>query len=100
MNVAEAKPKRPSTDGAAKGCSITRGRANGSSHSARLSTVTSPRASLVTTRFLPLLLRDHRVARIARRLESRLEHRPAQRELAREDQRATCCRRGPAQLDF
>ena len=36
----------------------------------------------------PLALRDDRVARVARRLEARLEDRPAQRELAAEDERA------------
>src|SRR3954463_12332228 len=98
MNVAAANPYRPSTDGAANGCSITRGRANPSSHSVPLSTVTTRRASLVTTRLLSLLLRDHRVARVTRRLEPRLEHRPAQRQLPREDQRAACDCRSAAPL--
>src|SRR4051794_13300729 len=98
MNVADAKPYSPSTDGAANGCSMTRGRANPSSHSEPLSTVTTRRASLAITCLLPLLLRDHRVARVARRLESRLEHRPPQRELAREDQGAARDRRRAAPL--
>src|SRR4051794_31266392 len=98
MNVADAKPYSPSTDGAANGCSMTRGRANPSSHSLPLSTVTTRRASLAITCLLPLLLRDHRVARVARRLEPRLEHRPPQRELACEDERAARHRRGAAAL--
>src|SRR5579884_1420863 len=75
------------SDGAANGCSITRGRANPSSHSVPRSTVTTRRASVAATMCLPsLLLRDHRVARVSRRLEPRLEHAPAQRQLAGENE--------------
>src|SRR3954464_425532 len=98
MNVAEAKPYKPSTDGAANGCNMTRGRANPSSHSEPLSTVTTRLASFAITCLLPLFLRDHRVARVPRRLESRLEHRPAQRQLACEDERAARDRRCAALL--
>jgi hypothetical protein len=53
MKVAAANPYRPRTDGAANGCSITRGRANPSSHSLPRSTVTTLRASLVLIVLLP-----------------------------------------------
>src|SRR5947208_13168714 len=89
MKVAAANPNRPRTEGAAYGCSMTRGRAKPSSHSVPLSTVTTRRASLAMTFLLSLLLRDHRVARIPRRLEAGLEDRPPQCQLAREDERAS-----------
>src|SRR4051812_40490024 len=98
MNVAAANPYRPSTDGAAYGWSTTRGRANPSSHSEPLSTVTTRRASLATTGLLSLLLRDDRVARVPRGLEPGLEARPPQRQLAGEDQRPACDGRSAALL--
>src|SRR3954451_6163617 len=87
MNVAAANPYRPRTEGAANGCSMTRGRANPSSHSVPRSTVTTRRASLLIPCLLSLLLRDHRVAGVARRLETGLEDAPPHGEGAREQQR-------------
>src|SRR4051812_46005095 len=54
----------------------------------------------ISTRCLPsslsFSLRDHGVARVARRLETGLEDRPAEGELAGEDESATCQRYRPA----
>src|SRR5919206_1406705 len=88
-NVAAANPYRPRIDGAAIGCSTTRGRANPSSHSPPFSTVTTRRASVaLMSRLLSLLLWNDRVARVARRLEAGAEDRPAQSQLPGEHERA------------
>src|SRR3954452_3723740 len=96
-NVAAAKPYRPRIDGAATGCNTTRGRANPSSHSVPFSTVTTRRASVaLISCLLSLLLRNDRVTRIPRRLETGAEDRPPQGELAGEDERAAGDRRAAA----